>query len=305
MRSSRLFKAFSCVAGILTMAACANGETSPPSQAAQTAESTTEATVDEASRQLLPASIRDAGALKIAASFRTPPLSMLVGDGQVRTGLSYDMASFGALRLGLEPSWSNITYPGQTPAIQSGKVDLVWEITSVSDERINAATFVIFARANQAVLVADGNPKKINAMADMCGQRIGVSQGSVFVGYVEEQSRKCTAGNEQPIEVSVFDGAPNGRIALQSGKVDGYMSSQADTTYFANTTANGKVFDAVDLPEIPSVPVGIQVSKGNQVLAKAMQSLVNGMIKDGSYAEFFDKYDMPDSMKVGSAEIVG
>lgn len=261
--------------------------------------------VDETSRALLPAEIREAGKLRIGASFRTPPLTMLTDDGQVRDGLSYEMASLGAERLGLSPAWSNIIYPGQTPAIKANKIDMVWETTSINEERIDAATFVVFANANTSVLVAKDNPKDIGSMSDMCGLSIGMSAGAVFVDLVAKQSERCVDEGKKPINQLTYDGAPNGRVALQSNSIDGYMSAQPDTTYFANTTDDGKTFSAVDLPEIPAVKLGIQVEKGNGVLAKAMESLVNNMIEDGSYGEIFKKWEMPDSMMVEAAEIVG
>lgn len=301
MRNTRFAGATAIgLAALLAAAACSAEDTASP----QASPSPT-STVDEVSRDLLPADLRESGVLRIAASFRTPPLTMLEDDGQVQTGLSYEMATLGAKKLGLEPSWSAITYPGQTPAIQAGKVDIVWETTSVNDERLEAATFVIFANGNQSVLVTAGNPQGIKSMSDMCGARIGVSKGSVFVSYVEEQSKKCVADGKPPVVQSIYDGAPSGRLALQSGNIDGYMSGQPDTTYFANTSDGGKVFTAVDLPEIPAIPLGIQIDKGNDVLAKALASLVDTMIKDGSYAALFKKWQMPDSMMVSSAKIVG
>ncbi|MGO4384061.1 transporter substrate-binding domain-containing protein [Specibacter sp. RAF43] len=285
-----------------TTACSSTGNAQLPQGGATTAAATT---VDETSRAMLPAGLRDSGELRIGASFRTPPLTMLIKDGQVRDGLSYEMASLGAEKLGLRPAWSNIIYPGQTPAIKADKIDIVWETTSVNEERIKAATFVHFANANTSVLVTKGNPKAIGSMSDMCGLSIGMSMGSIFVGLVKEQSERCVAGGKPAINQLTYDGAPSGRTALQSKNIDGFMSAQPDTVYFANTTGSGNVFSAVDLPEIPPTKLAIQIKKGDAELARALESLVNNMIKDGSYAAVFKKWNMPDSMMVKAAEVIG
>ncbi|WP_431710481.1 transporter substrate-binding domain-containing protein [Glutamicibacter uratoxydans] len=304
MKKSMLVPLIATTAAMtLAVAACGSaGEASAPSDEATKASVES---VDETSRELLPAEIRDSGELRIAASFRTPPLTMLTDDGETRDGLSYEMANLGAKRLGLEPVWSNIIYPGQSPAIAADKVDIVWETTSVDEERIKAATFVHFANANTSVLVQKGNPSGISSMQDMCGLSIGMSRGAVFVGMVKEQSEKCVADGLEPIEQLTYDGAPSGRTALQSENIDGYMSAQPDTTYFANTTGGGEVFSAVDLPEIPPVKLAIQLKKGDQVLAESLESLVNNMIEDGSYAEILKKWQMPEAMMIDKAEIIG
>ncbi len=211
----------------------------------------------------------------------------------------------GAKKLGLEPVWDNIIYPGQTPAIQADKIDLVWETTSVDEERVKAATFVVFANANTSVLVDKGNPAKIQTMSDMCGRKIGMSKGAIFVQMVKDQSDRCLSEGKNSIEQLTYDGAPSGRTALQSGSIDGYMSAQPDTKYFADTTDSGAVFSAVDLPEIPPVKLAIQLEKGNHELADALESLVNNMIEDGSYAQILEEWKMPSSMMVDKAEIIG
>lgn len=263
-----------------------------------------EVTVDETSRALLPAALRESGELRLGASFRVPPFSFYSGDGTVFSGISYEMASLGAERLGLVPVWSAILYPGQTPAIKADRIDLVWETTSVNEERLKAATFVIFAHARTSVLVAKGNPKGINSLSDMCGNSIGASRGSIFVSQVEEQSKKCEAAGKPPITQLVYDSAPSGRTALQSNQVDGFMGGQAETYYFAEIAGDGEIFSAVDLSEIAPVPLGIQFDKGEEEAAIAFASLVDGMIADGSYQALFEKWALPDSMMVTEAEIL-
>jgi polar amino acid transport system substrate-binding protein len=305
MKNSRFIQLMAIgAAAMFAATACSGpgaGNESMP-RAAGTAASTS---VDDESRAMLPSDLRDSEELRIGASFRTPPLTMLTDDGQVRDGLSYEMANLGAEKLGLRPAWSNIIYPGQTPAIAADKIDIVWETTSVDEERLKAATFVVFANANTSVLVQKDNPSGIKSMSDMCGRSIGMSKGAIFVRLVEEQSERCVTDGKKPINQLTYDGAPSGRTALQSKNIDGYMSAQPDTTYFANTTDSGKAFSAVDLPEIPATKIAIQIKKGNDALARSLESLINNMIEDGSYAAIFDKWDMPASMMIESAEVLG
>jgi polar amino acid transport system substrate-binding protein len=268
------------------------------SSAAQEATSVVASAVE-----LLPASVKESGILRIGGSYQSAPMTMLVNDGQDKAGISFELATEAAKRLGLTPEFSVIPFPGQVAALTADKIDLVWETTSITPERLEAATFIPFAEISYGLLVQKGNPAGITDFKSMCGRKIGVPQGSIFPQYIEVASDKCKENGLAQVEILTYRGEDEARLAVRSGNADGLMSGHPNNVYYAQTIGENSAFEAVELSEIESTPIGIQFKKDNIQLAKAMAEAVNAMIADGSYAQIFDKYTVP-TMKVDSVSVM-
>lgn len=251
----------------------------------------------------LPASIAESGILRIGASYQSAPMTMLVNDGQEKAGISFELATQAAKQLGLTPEFSVIPFPGQVAALAADRIDLVWETTSVTPERLEAATFIRFAEISYGLLVQKGNPARITDFASMCGLKVAVPQGSIFPQYIELASEKCKASGSAEVEVLTYKGEDEARLAVRSGNADGLMSGHPNNIYYAQTAGDGSAFEAIELSEIESTPIGIQFKKDNLELANAMVVAVNAMIADGSYAAIFDSYNLP-TMQVDAVSIM-
>ncbi|MGO4384063.1 transporter substrate-binding domain-containing protein [Specibacter sp. RAF43] len=252
---------------------------------------------------LLPANIKSAGAVRIGASYQTAPMTMLLNDGQDKSGISHELATLAVEQLGLKGEFTTMPFPGQAAALEADKIDAVWETTSINAERLKSATFVEFAKLTYGVLVPRGNPANITDLKSFCGLRIGVPQGSIFQDYVESASSDCKAAGSAPVNVLTYKGPPEGRLAVLSKNADAFLGGYANNLYYAEHSDKGAVFSAVEVPDIKATPIGIQFKKGNTELAKAMAEAVNALIADGSYKKVFKKYGL-EAMEINSASIV-
>ena len=178
--------------------------------------------------ELLPQSVKDSGILRIGGSYQSAPMTYLVNDGQDKAGISYELATEAAKRLGLTPEFSVIPFPGQVAALAADKIDLVWETTSINEERLLAATFIPFATIGYGVLVAKGNPAGVTDFESLCGLRIGVPQGSIFPQYIEDATEQCKAKGLPEVEMLTYRGSDEARLAIRSGNSDGYMSGHSN-----------------------------------------------------------------------------
>ena len=282
---------------VLLGSACGGGGASESSTPKRDASATSPAAV-----ALLPEEIKSAGVLRIGASYQTAPMTMLTDDGQTKKGISHELARLAAERLGLKADFQVIPFPGQVAALEADKIDLVWETTSITPDRLKAASFVEFADLAYGVLVPKGNPKKIGDLASFCGLRIGVPQGSIFQEYVETASKDCEAAGGPKVEVLTYKGPPEARLAVRSGNADAFLGGHANNLYYAKQSENGATFSAVEVPDIATTPIGIQFQKDNTDLAKAVAEAVNSMIADGSYGKVFEQFELA-GMQIEAAKL--
>lgn len=250
-------------------------------------------TVDPELTSLLPTAVRESGELRVGASFVTAPMTFLAEDGTKMTGISYDLATLVAEKLGLTPKFEQIPFPGQVAALAADQVDLIWETTSISPERLEASTFVEFASLSYGVLVKKGNPAELSDLASFCGLRIAVPQGSIFQTYVEDASKSCKDSGESEISLLTYKGPPEGRLAVEAGNADGFLGGYPQNLYYAQTAGDGTMFDAIEVPDIEPTPVGVQFSKDNLELATAITGAINAAMADGTYYRVFAQYGLP------------
>lgn len=299
MALRKLPVALALVTVLLGSAACGTGDDGETATPKKDTSVTSPAAI-----ALLPQQIKDAGVLRIGASYQTAPMTMLTDDGQTKEGISHELALLAAERLGLKADFQAIPFPGQVAALEADKIDLVWETTSITPDRLKAAAFVEFANLAYGVLVPKGNPKKISDLASFCGLRIGVPQGSIFQEYVESASKDCEASGRPKVDVLTYKGPPEGRLAVRSENADAFLGGHANNLYYAKQSENGATFSAVEVPDIAKTPIGIQFAKNNTDLAKAVAEAVNSMIADGSYGNVFEEFDLA-GMQIESAKLAG
>ncbi|WP_431710479.1 transporter substrate-binding domain-containing protein [Glutamicibacter uratoxydans] len=229
-------------------------------------------------------------------------MTMLEDDGQVKAGISHELAVLALEQLGLQGDFSILPFPGQAAALEADKVDVVWETTSINAERLEAATFVEFANLTYGVLVPKDNPKDIVDLDSFCGLGIGVPQGSIFQDYVEEASAECVDSGSTAINLLTYKSPAEGRLAVLSKNADAFLGGHANNLYYAENSDEGAAFSAVAIPDIEPTPIGIQFKKGNEELASAMAEAVNALIANGSYAKVFEEFGLSE-MEISSASI--
>ena len=261
-----------------------------------------EAAIVPAAASLLPTKIQDAGVLRVGASYQTAPMTFLTNDGQDKDGISHELATLAIAKLGVRPEFQVIPFPGQVAALDADKVDLIWETTSITPERLEAGSFVEFAKLAYGVLVLKGNPAELSDLSSFCGRRIGVPQGSIFQEYVESASSECKSSAEPAISILTYKGPPEGRLAVRSGNADAFLGGHANNLYYAQESEEGEVFDAVEVTDIKPTPIGVQLRKEDTALAEAVAESINASIADGSYARVFQKYELA-GMQMASAKI--
>lgn len=251
---------------------------------------------DKELQAMFPDSIRRSGVLRIGLNSPQPPFVMNdPKGGQEFQGVDADLARAVAEKAGLKVEFRNLAFSGLLAALQANQVDALWSGLLPSKDRLAVANFVVYFRNPFGILVAAGNPKKIQGVSDLCGLNVARVEGSTPPAMIiEERQAVCKARGKEPIKVTVYPNAVTCQLAIKSGQADAMVGAGAASAYVAKTVDNGRTFahvvDKEGLGGTVYFADGVAVPTANKQLLDAIQAGVQKIIDDGSYMKVLEKY---------------
>ena len=187
------------------------------------------------------------------------------------------------------------------PAVVAGQCDLAisgMPITKVHEQQV---LMIPYLRAGQAFVVVAGNPQKIADLSGLCGKAVSVVRGSAEADHLnpsggsayrveEGLSAQCKAANRDAI-VSVQVGTDDEALArLANHSVTAQFTREASAGYEI-LQGKGK-FQMIESMTVERAEEGICVSKMHPGLHDAVETALDSLIADGSYAEILDRWGL-------------
>lgn len=267
---------------ILFVAGCGNANDTSSS-----ASKASGGKVDSAARAQLPAATRSSGVLKIATSLQWPPFGFKDDSGKP-VGLDLDLMNALAARVGLRTTIADLKFDSIIPSVQNGRYDVgVNELADIPERR-KVVQFVDYYNGGIGVLVPKGQHSDISPTS-LCGHTLSLTQGSSQVELGKRISQQCVADGKSPINFKMFSDSASTILAVANKRVEGFMTDVAVGVHLTRTTNKTLAVLPGTVPNSTDRS-GIVIAKGNDKLAKALQTALQGMIDDGSYQKLLAKW---------------
>ncbi|RHW27012.1 ABC transporter substrate-binding protein [Nocardioides immobilis] len=225
---------------LLLIAASACGGTASSSDEASGAKGSfedisAEVKPDDAAIALLPADIKEAGVITMAADLHYPPTSFLAEDQKTPIGYNVDIATLLAQVLGLEVEVKNVTWDGVIPGIAAGRYDFTATNMTPTPERLEVLDMITYWAPGSSLIVQKGNPEDLSiADESICGKKIAVMTGSSQQqDYLPLISEDCEAAGEEPVEGVNLGNVESALTQLSSKRLDGVFSDTSQLAWAA------------------------------------------------------------------------
>ena len=212
----------------------------------------------------VPASAADT--LTMATSPDFPPFEELQSDGSV-VGIEVDLLNMICDKLGMELKIEQMDFDSVLPGVQAGKYDVGVSGISVTEKR------------QKNVLFSD-----ITGKADLDKKKIAVQTGTTAESFCMENGYK----------VSSFQANSDAEMALVTGKVDAWVID--DLTAAEMVKAYNKDHpDALTILDeaMTTEPYAFAFAFGSEDLVAKINEIQAELIKDGTVAGLFEKFDAP------------
>lgn len=290
--TNKLATISSLMVATLLLSACGSSSTSAASTTTSTGPtSTTQKSASLAS--LLPSNIRSSGVIKNGTPEANPPLIYLTTSNKL-TGIDYALSTAVGKELGVKFQYNQIPFPGDIPAILSGRIDTSWGIFSDTPAREKEVTFVDYIIDGVTFLTQYGNPHHISTLSDLCGKSVGATQGAIESAFITKlTSTYCTPSGKPAITPSLYSSAAASLLALSSGRVAAIVHPGAASQYIASTAGGGKKYQILFPGKLFLANYGgIGVAKSDTKLANALVAALRALVKNGTYDKILAKYGL-------------
>lgn len=196
-------------------------------------------------------------------------------------GFDIDYAKAAAKKMGTAVKFQPIDWSTKEAELSSGRIDLIWNGYTITEERKKKVLFTKPYLKNSQVIVTRAD-SKINKLNDLAGKVVGL----------QSQSSAADALNANPIKskiktVTEFKTNDLALRDLENGRLDAVVIDEVVINYYMSLKKNSyKVLGESLAPE----EYGVGIKKGNEALLKKLQKALDEMNQDGTAAKISDKW---------------
>lgn len=202
-------------------------------------------------------------------------------DNNELVGFDIDYARAAAEEMGVEVEFQPIDWSTKETELNSGRIDLIWNGYTITDERKEKVLFTKPYLENSQVIMTLEN-SNINAIADLEGKNIGV----------QALSSALDALNANPIvdkikNLSEYGDNVLALTDLKTKRTDAVIIDAVVADYY-NTLEDGtfKIIEESLSPE----QYGVGVKKGNEELLEKVQKALDTLSENGKANEISEKW---------------
>jgi polar amino acid transport system substrate-binding protein len=183
--------------------------------------------------------------------------------------------------MGVTAEFQPIDWETKESELSSGRIDLIWNGYTITDERKKKVLFTKPYLKNSQVVVTLAN-SNITKLDDLAGKVVGL----------QSLSSAADALNDNPIKskikkVTEFSDNVMALSDLKIGRVDAVVIDEVVIKYYMSKEKNTfKLLNESLAPE----EYGVGVKKGNDVLLQKLQKALDKMNQDGTAAKISQKW---------------
>lgn len=223
---------------------------------------------------------QDKKALVIGIDDKFAPMGFRDEKNEI-VGFDIDYAKAAAEKMGAEVKFQPIDWKTKEAELSSGRIDLIWNGYTITDERKEKVLFTKPYLKNAQVVVTLED-SKLTKLDDLEGKVVGL----------QSLSSALDALNAAPVKekiktVTEFSDNVQALTDLKNGRLDAVVIDEVVIKYYmAKEEKTFKLLDESLAPE----EYGIGVKKGNEELLDKLQKALNELNEDGTAAEISEKW---------------
>lgn len=242
-----------------------------------------------AGAQALPERIASTKVVKVALNSGYPPMEMRDPVTNEFIGFDIDLGAAMAKKLGVTIEYQDGAFEAMTPALQSGRVDMIMSGFYDTPKRREIFDFIDYLRAGAQFYTLESLPE-LKSLTDLCGKTITTSRGTSYPDTVKAWSDKnCVAAGKGPIEVIVDTDLGQQLTNLKTGRAVAAVQGLEAVPTIVQTEPGmyrplGEPFSAALM--------GIAFLKDDTQLRDAFHWALKETIADGTYDALIAKWKL-------------
>jgi len=240
--------------------------------------------------QTLPPEIEKSKVVRVALNTGYPPLEMKDPKTNEIIGFDIDLAAAMAKVLGVKIEYQDGAFENMTPALQSGRVDMIMSGFYDVPKRRPMFTFIDYLKAG-AQFYTLTSLKELENLTDLCGKTITTTRGTSYPDTVKAWSEKnCVAAGKGPITVMVDTDLGQQLTNLKTERAAAAVQGLEAVPTIVQTEPG--VYRPLGEP-FSSTLMGMAFQGGgDNTLRDAFAFALKKVIADGTYDELIKKWKL-------------
>ena len=196
-------------------------------------------------------------------------------------GFDIDLAKAAAKKMGKKVEFQPIDWKTKESELSSGRIDLIWNGYTITDDRKKKVLFTKPYLKNAQVVVTRTD-SKVTKLSDLEGKVVGLQSLSSASDALDANPIKSKIKTVTEFKDNVL--ALND---LKSGRLDAVVIDEVVINYYM--TKEKDTFKTLDESLAPE-EYGVGVKKGNEELLKNLQKALDDMNADGTASKISTKW---------------
>ncbi|EXU76282.1 MULTISPECIES: cystine ABC transporter substrate-binding protein [Erwinia] len=223
--------------------------------------------------------VKQRGSLLVGLEGTYPPFSFQDSNGKL-AGFEVDFAQALAQHLGVKASLKPTKWDGMLASLDSGRIDVVINQVTISDERQKKYDFSTpYTVSGIQALTLKKNAATINKPDDLSGKKVGVGLGTNYEQWLR--------GNVKGVDIRTYDDDPTKYQDLRVGRLDAILVDRLAALDLVKKTGDSL---AVAGPAFSRQASGVALRKNNPQLLQAIDAAIAEMQKDGTMTRLSEKW---------------
>lgn len=231
------------------------------------------------------------GTLTVGSDTTYPPQEYIDTATNQPAGFDVDLITAIAQRMGLQAKVETTNFNTIINSLSSKRFDVVISAVSVTPDRQKVADFIPYFNAGESLLVQNGNPKNITNVNQLCGQDVGVQNGTIEQTDLQTASTACTKAGKAAIHITALTNQTDVIQLLATNRVVATYQDSPVTDYYIKLHP-GQF--AVGGSVVNAGLEGIVVRKGDTSMFNAVQTAFNELKASGAYHSLIQKWGLTD-----------
>jgi polar amino acid transport system substrate-binding protein len=196
-------------------------------------------------------------------------------------GFDIDMAKAAGEKMGVKVEFQPIDWSTKESELSSGRIDLIWNGYTITDERKEKVLFTKPYLANYQVVatLADSNLSKLE---DLASKNVGIQSLSSAIDALNAHPIR-----EEIKDLTEFKTNVLALKDLENGRLDAVVIDEVVINYYL--TQNEGKFKILDEKLAPE-EYAVGVKKGNEELLNELQAALDEMNEDGTALEISENW---------------
>ena len=254
--------------------------------------SSNESTTSESKEDTSLTDVQAAGHFTLGLDADFAPMGFTDDNGEI-VGFDIDLAKAVGEKMGVDVEVKPIDWDSKDMELSSGKIDVIWNGFSITDERRQEVLFSNpYLSTKQSIIVKKGSD--ITKKADLAGKKIALQDGSTS----EDALKADTATYESVGDDNISRFKENSQVLMEvdSGRADAAVIDEVFVRYYLQKenlldkyTVLEEGFDEEDY--------GVGGRKGDYPLMEAINKALDECKADGTTSEISQKWFGEDLIK--------